>query len=305
MIRILFAATLLMGLYFQSSAQELIIPLYTGKVPNTKANSLQEKTERGNDGIERVSNVITPNLIVYRPAPDKVNGTSVIICPGGGYSILAIDHEGHQVARRFKEMGVTAFVLKYRLPNDASQNDKSIAPLQDAQQAFRVVRERAADFNLKPDQVGIMGFSAGGHLASTAGTHFARPVGEGAGNANVRPDFMILIYPVISFTDSLGHGGSRTNLLGKTPTPAQKRLYSNELQVTPRTPPTFLVHSGDDKGVKVQNSVQFYLACLRNGVPAEMHLYPKGGHGYGMDNKTTSDLWMDRLRNWMQANGWL
>jgi acetyl esterase/lipase len=278
-----------------------VIPLYRDKIPNSKPSTLQEKTETG-DGIVRVSNVTIPTLTVYRAA--QANGTAVVICPGGGYGILAIDHEGYQVARRFNEMGVTAFVLKYRLPNDVSQQDKTIVPLQDAQQAFRLVRQRAKEFGVNPDRVGVMGFSAGGHLASTVGTHFEKPVGEGADGTNVRPDFQILIYPVISFTDSLTHGGSRTNLLGKNMTPEGKKRYSNEMQVTPRTPPAFLVHSGDDETVKVQNSVQFYLACLRNGVPAEMHLYPKGGHGYGMNNKTTPDAWMDRLQNWMQANGW-
>ncbi len=296
------AVMLLATLSEPAAAQEPVIPLYRDKVPNSKSSTLQEKTETGDDGIVRVSNVTTPTLTVYRAA--QPNGTAVVICPGGGYGILAIDHEGYQVAKRFNEMGVTAFVLKYRLPNDASQVDKTIAPLQDAQQAFRLVRQRAKEFGVNPDRVGIMGFSAGGHLASTAGTHFEKPVGEGADGTNVRPDFQILIYPVISFTDSLTHGGSRNNLLGQSMTADQKKLYSNELQVTPRTPPAFLVHSGDDEAVKVQNSVQFYLACLRNGVPAEMHLYPKGGHGYGMNNKTTPDAWMDRLGNWLQANGW-
>ena len=291
---------LLATLSERAAAQEPVIPLYRDKVPNSKPSTLQEKTETG-DGIVRVSNVTIPTLTVYRAA--QPNGTAVVICPGGGYGILAIDHEGYQVAKRFNEMGVTAFVLKYRLPNDASQVNKTIVPLQDAQQAFRMVRQRAKEFGVNPDRVGVMGFSAGGHLASTVGTHFEKPVGEGADGTNVRPDFQILIYPVISFTDSLTHGGSRTNLLGKNMTADQKKLYSNELQVTPRTPPAFLVHSADDATVKVQNSVQFYLACLRNGVSAEMHLYPKGGHGYGMHNKTTPDAWMDRLENWLQASG--
>jgi acetyl esterase/lipase len=294
------AMMLLATLSERATAQEPVIPLYRDKIPNAKPSTLQEKTETG-DGIVRVSNVTIPTLTVYRSA--QANGTAVIICPGGGYGILAIDHEGYQVAKRFNEMGVTAFVLKYRLPNDASQQDKTIVPLQDAQQAFRLVRQRAKEFGVNSERVGVMGFSAGGHLASTAGTHFEKPVGEGADGTNVRPDFQILIYPVISFTDSLTHGGSRNNLLGKNMSPDRKKLYSNELQVTPRTPPAFLVHSGDDEAVKVQNSVQFYLACLRNGVPAEMHLYPKGGHGYGMHNKTTPDAWMDRLENWLQASG--
>ena len=239
------------------------------------------------------------------PAAGTANGTAVIICPGGGYARLSIDSEGYDVAKRLNEMGVTAFVLKYRLPNDQSQPDKSIAPLLDAQQALRLVRQQAAKYSLNPERIGMMGFSAGGHLAATAGTHFARPVGSNPGSASVRPAFLVLLYPVISFSDSLRNAGSCDNLLGKNPTADQVRLYSNELQVSAQTPPTFLVHAQDDKSVPVNNSIVFYQACLRHGVAAEMHLYPKGGHGFGMNNKTTSDLWTDRLRNWFEANGWL
>jgi len=202
-------------------------------------------------------------------------------------------------------MGVAAFVLKYRLPNDQTQPDKTIAPLLDAQQALRLVREQAAKYNLNPERIGLMGFSAGGHLAATAGTHFAQPAGANPGPTSVRPAFIMLIYPVISFSDSLAHKGSRSNLLGDAPTPDQVRLYSNELQVTAQTPPTFLVHAEDDTVVPVQNSLVFYQALHRHNVPAEMHLYPKGGHGFGMNNKTTKDQWVERLQNWLDANGWL
>ncbi|WP_317172851.1 alpha/beta hydrolase [Hymenobacter sp. HDW8] len=171
---------------------------------------------------------------------DKANGAGVVVCPGGGYTRLSIDHEGYDVAKRLNEMGVAAFVLKYRLPNDQSQPDKSIAPLLDAQQALRLVRQQASKFNINPNRVGIMGFSAGGHLASTAGTHFAQPIGQPTDKTtSVRPDFLVLMYPVISFTDSLMHKGSRTNLIGEQPTAAQIRLYSNETQVTAQTPPRF------------------------------------------------------------------
>jgi acetyl esterase/lipase len=214
-------------------------------------------------------------------------------------------HEGFDVAKRLNEMGVAAFVLKYRLPNDQTQPDKSIAPLLDAQQALRLVREQAAKYNLNPERIGLMGFSAGGHLAATAGTHFAQPAGPNPGPASVRPAFLMLIYPVISFSDSLSHKGSRSNLLGDSPAADQVRLYSNELQVTAQTPPTFLVHAEDDKVVPVQNSIVFYQALHRHNVPAEMHLYPQGGHGFGMNNKTTKDQWVERLQNWMDANGWL
>lgn len=281
-----------------------VLPLYTGSVPDSKPSQVQETSVTENGGL-RISNVIQPTLTVYTPPRDKANGTSVIICPGGGYSFLAMQHEGYDVARRLAELGITAFVLKYRLPNDRSQPDKAIAPLLDAQQALRLVRQLAPKYSLNPERIGLMGFSAGGHLAATAGTHFAQPVGDNPGPAPVRPAFLVLLYPVVSFQDSLAHKGSRDNLLGPTASPEQVRRYSNELQVSAQTPPTFLMHTEDDTVVPVQNSLVFYQALRRHGVPAEMHLYPKGGHGFGLNNTTTKDQWLDRLQNWLDANGWL
>ena len=299
--------SLLLSFFVVSFAQaqtQPIIPLYTGAVPDSKPSKVQE-TVVNEKGKIRISNVVQPTLTVYRAATDKANGTAVIICPGGGYARLAIDHEGYDVAKRFNEMGITAFVLKYRLPNEQSQPDKSIAPLLDAQQAIRLVRQRATEFGINPARVGLMGFSAGGHLASTAGTHFARPVGDTKDKTSVRPDFLMLLYPVISFSDSLMHAGSRNNLIGEKPTAEQTHQYSNELQVSAQTPPTFLVHAQDDKTVPVKNSLVFYEACLHHQVPVEMHLYPKGGHGFGMNNATTKDNWTDRLQHWLDAGGWL
>ena len=281
-----------------------VLPLYSGTVPDSKPSQVQETSAPEGDGMS-IANVIQPTLTVFLPAREKATGTSVIICPGGGYVRLAISKEGYDVAKRLNEMGVAAFVLKYRLPNDQSQPDKSIAPLLDAQQALRLVREQAPKYGLNPERIGIMGFSAGGHLAATAGTHFARPVGANPGPASVRPAFLVLIYPVISFTDSLKHAGSRDNLLGRAPAAEPVRQYSNELQVSAQTPPTFLVHAEDDNVVSVQNSLVFYQACLRHGVPVELHLYPQGGHGFGLNNKTTKDQWAERLQNWLAANGWL
>lgn len=286
------------------SAQS-VLPLYAGSIPNSMPSAVKETSETLATGGVRISNVVQPTLTVFRPARDQANGTAVVICPGGGYARLAIDHEGYDVAKRLAEWGITAFVLKYRLPNDQSQPDKATAPLMDAQQALRLVRQQAKEFGLNPARVGIMGFSAGGHLASTAGTHFAQPLGADKAGPSVRPDFQVLLYPVISFADTLMHAGSRNNLLGAAPAPEQVRLYSNELQVSAQTPPTFLMHAQDDKTVKVQNSLRFYEACLQHRVPVEMHLYPQGGHGFGMHNKTTKDEWMERLRNWLDAGGWL
>lgn len=281
-----------------------VLPLYSNSVPDSQPSQVKESTVTEGARIS-VSNVVQPTLTVYLPEPGRATGTAVVVCPGGGYARLAIGHEGYDVAKRLNEMGVAAFVLKYRLPNAQSQPDPSIAPLLDAQQALRLVRAQASKYNLNPDRIGIMGFSAGGHLAASAATRFAQPVGTNPGSESVRPAFAILVYPVISFSDSLMHKGSRDNLLGTSASVAQIREYSNELHVTTQTPPTFLVHAEDDKTVPVQNSLVYYQALARHAVPAELHVYPKGGHGFGLNNATTQDQWSDRLREWLAANGWL
>lgn len=275
------------------------MPLYNQVVPNSKTIPSRE-TVTVRDNVMRIAKVSVPSMTAYFPA--NPNGKSVIICPGGGYQILAFDKEGTRVAEVFNQWGYTAFVLKYRLPDDSSQLDKTVAPLMDAQQAIRTVRQNARAWGLDPARIGIMGFSAGGHLASTASTHFSMKTGyEGADTTSARPDFSILLYPVISFDTTITHMGSRTSLIGKNPTAEASVLYSNEKQVTAQTPPAFLVHAGDDKAVPVENSIRYYQACIKNGVKAEMHLYPAGGHGFGMYNKTTTDDWMQRLRNWLDA----
>jgi len=304
MKHLVLAALLLLGAAPMLHAQQ-VLPLYKGNIPDSKPNDVKETSVTLANGGVRISNVVQPTLTVFPASKEKATGTAMIVCPGGGYTRLSIDHEGYDVAKRLNDMGITAFVLKYRLPNDASQPDKSLAPLLDAQQAVRLVREQAAKFNVKPDRIGLMGFSAGGHLASTAGTHFTQPADEKASKTSVRPDFLVLLYPVISFNDSLAHAGSRDNLLGKNAAPTPLRLYSNELQVTDQTPPTFLVHAQDDKTVPVLNSVVFYEALTRHKVPAELHLYPQGGHGFGLHNKTTQDDWTERLHNWLVASNWL
>ncbi|MXV52306.1 prolyl oligopeptidase family serine peptidase [Pedobacter sp. HMF7647] len=286
-----------------STAQN-IIPLYKN-VPNSVAVENLEKTETAADGITRASKVSVPTLSVYQPEKGKANGTAVIICPGGGYAILSIVKEGYDIAKEFNKRGITAFVLKYRLPSDVTMKDKSIGPLQDAQQAIKLVRERAGEWNVDPAKIGIMGFSAGGHLASTAATHYNKAVIENSNNTSVRPDFQILMYPVISFTDSIAHKGSRENLLGKSAPAEQVKLYSNEEQITSTTPPAFLIHCEDDNVVPVLNTIWYYEALIKNKIPSEMHIYPKGGHGFGLNNKSTSDQWFDRCINWMQSSGLL
>ncbi len=277
------------------------IKLYPKGVPNSKAApaGYAEKNENN-----RVSMVTDPVIAPFFPEKGKANGTAVIICPGGGYSRLAMDHEGTAVAKKFNDIGVTAFVLTYRLPSDAIMVDKTIGPLQDAQRAIQILRERAQEWGINPSRIGIVGFSAGGHLASTAITHFDKAVIDNKSNISLRPDFGVLIYPVISF-GPIGHTGSKDNLIGKTPTPEMVDLYSNEKQVTANTPPAFLVHAEDDKTVPVMNSIVFYEAMVKAGVKGELHLFQAGGHGFGLINKTTKAEWFNNCKDWMDANGWL
>lgn len=301
-MKIIFILLALYGTMKMSNAQS-IVKLYPDRIPNEIPGPDNEtKTD---DGIVRISNITRPTLTVYLPPKDRANGTAVVICPGGGYGINAFQHEGVDVAKQLSAAGVAGIVLKYRLPNDKVMKDKSIGPLQDAQQAIKMVREHAMEWNIDPSKIGVAGFSAGGHLASTAGTHFSKVLIDNPEKTSVRPDFMILLYPVISFTDSLGHTGSRNNLIGNSPTQALIKLYSNELQVTKQTPPTFIVHAGDDASVKVENSLRFYESLKKNGVSAELFIYPKGGHGFGLVNPTSPDRWMDRCLDWMKSNGWL
>jgi acetyl esterase/lipase len=296
---------LLFLLFLSTTMAQQILPLYT-TIPNSKTDpSVKEKSETTKEGILLISEVVEPTLTVFLPAKGKGNGTAVVICPGGGYWIVAAGHEGYDVAKEFAAVGVAAFVLKYRLPDSRIQINPEIAPLQDAQRAIQLVRERAKEWNINPSRVGIMGFSAGGHLASTVGTKFNQPVIETKAEINLRPDFMILIYPVISSDTLIAHKGSFEKLLGKNSSNEKLSLYSNEKQVTAQTPPTFLVHASDDDGVSALNSTVFYEALLKSKVPAELHVYQNGGHGFGMKNPTTKDAWMDRLMNWMRANKWL
>lgn len=287
-------------LVFMMHAQTTF-PLYEGEIPNSKPVKDQELTKEWN-GIKVIEKISNPKITMY-PPKGKANGTSVIIFPGGGYWVNAIQHEGIDVANKLNEAGITAFVVKYRIPDSTYMTDKKTGPLQDAQQAIAYVRKNASKWNLKPDRIGIMGFSAGGHLASTAGTHFEKPVLDYG--VSVRPDFMILVYPVISFQTNIGHLGSRDQLIGPDITEDNVTLYSNELQITDKTPPTFLVHAVDDDAVPVANSIVFFQNLVSKKIPAELHVYQEGGHGFGLVNKTSKDLWLERCRNWMDSNGWL
>jgi len=245
-----------------------------------------------------------PSLTPFLLAKGSGPGTAVIICPGGGYQNLAMDKEGYQVAHWLNSIGVSAFVLQYRL----GPRYHHPSELQDAQRAIRLVRSRAAEYGLQADRIGIMGFSAGGHLASTAGTHFDAGNPQAADpidRAGSRPDFLVLCYPVISFT-SYVHRGSMTFLLGENPDPKLVERLSNELQVTAQTPPAFLFHTDADKTVPVENSVLFYLAMRKAGVPAELHVYEHGSHGVGLAQSDPAlSSWPGRLADWLRGRGLL
>jgi acetyl esterase/lipase len=295
---------LVAGLLLQNlSMGQTVMPLYK-TVPNSKQDATySEKAVMGKDGVTRISKVTNPTITVFRPVKNMDQHTAVIICPGGGYEYLSFSKEGTEIAQTLIKWGITAIVLKYRLPSDAIMKDKSIGPLQDAQRAIQLIRINAKQWNIDPSKIGIMGFSAGGSLAATASTHFDRAVIANVDNISLRPDFSVLAYPVVSMQKDITHMGSRNALLGKNPGPALVNDFSNELQVGAKTPPAFLVQASDDRAVSPENSIKYYEALLKNNVPAELHLYQNGGHGFGQ--KLSEDQWMNRLKSWMEHNHYL
>lgn len=246
-----------------------------------------------------------PSVTIYRPEADKAVDTAVVVYPGGGYAMLAIDHEGQQIAHWLNSLGITAFVVQYRL------GPRYHHPVEwhDGQRGVRYARSRAAEFGFAPNHVGIWGFSAGGHLASTVETHFDNgnpSAGDPIDRESSRPDFAILSYPVVSMKEPYVHHGSREHLLGDHPDPALVDLLSNETQVTPQTPPTFLFHTTTDAVVPVENSIQFYLALRKNNVPAELHVFEQGPHGVGLAaTDATLSIWPTLLANWLRTRGLL
>jgi acetyl esterase/lipase len=298
-----FGLLLSVAMLFSSSAfsQETPVRLYPNGVPNSKPAPDAYKEKR--EGYS-VSQVTDPTITPYFPAKGQANGTAVIVFPGGGYINLTVTYEGADIAEAFNKIGVTAFVVKYRLPDDRIMVDKTIGPLQDAERAIQIVRERASEWGIDPHKIGIIGFSAGGHLASTLATHYNQVVINNKNQTSLRPDFAMLIYPVITF-GPYAHNGSKENLLGKNPSQKLVDLYSNEKQVTADTPPCFLVHAEDDGAVPVQNALLFYDAMIKNKVKGEMHLFEEGGHGFGMNNPKNTDKWFDWAANWMKENGFL
>ncbi|CAD0004350.1 alpha/beta hydrolase [Flavobacterium salmonis] len=296
---------LLFGITINLHSQNEILSIWN-KIPdeiNTPDYKEKEVIKEGK--IQRTSQVIVPTLSVFLPKETKPNQTAVLIFPGGGYAHLSMEKEGTNVAEWLNSLGITAFVVKYRLPSDLIMKNKSIGPLQDAQEAIRYVRSNAAKWNIDPDKIGTIGFSAGGHLASTLATHFNDKVYESKFNSSARPDFSLLIYPVISMDNNISHKGSQTNLLGKKPSQILIDNFSNDKKITSQTPPTFLVHASDDSAVLPENSINYYLALKKNNVSAELHIYEKGGHGFGLGTKDTSQFWINDCKEWLKINHYI
>jgi len=281
-------------------AQDQVIPLYPYGIPNSKKVPPDYIEQTDSSGL--ISNVSVPTMQAYFPEKDKANGTAVIIFAGGGYFVLA-PKKCVELANAFNALGVAAFVVKYRLPSDKIMKDKTIGPLQDAQTAIKIVRKRAGEWNINPLKIGMMGLSAGGHLVSTAGTQLNRVVIENNENISLRPDFMILLYPVIIYDPYIFR--TRENLIGKTPSRQALNLYSTNRHVSAKTPPTYLVHAADDDVIPVKNSMSFYEAMLKAGVPGELHILQSGGHGFGISDSENKSNWFPSCLNWMQKNGLL
>ncbi|MCX6260303.1 MAG: alpha/beta hydrolase [Bacteroidia bacterium] len=301
----LLSAVLISLLTVSGFSQTLTLKLWPDGIPGSKTDpSYVEKITTTDGRITRCEKVVTPDLTVFLPAPEKANGAAVLICPGGGYGVLAFDHEGNAIAKWLNDNGIAGIILKYRLPSDQIMIDKSIGPLQDAHEAMRVIRRNAVSWKINPDRVGVIGFSAGGHLASTLSTHYAEKVYDVKDNTSARPNFSLLIYPVVSFDTVITHRGTRNNLIGLNPDIKQVQRFSNELQITADTPPAFLVHSADDKAVPVMNSIGYFRGLQKNNIPVELHIFQKGGHGYGLSpNGGTESSWPGLCIKWLKAMG--
>lgn len=279
-------------------AQDFKLKVWPNGAPDSNGMTQPEETYEG----KHVRNVSEAEIYVYLPKIGINTGAAMVICPGGGYIWEAMDHEGYKMAEWLTNQGVAGIVLKYRLPYGHDQ-----IPLEDVQRALRIVRQKAAEWGINPAKVGVAGSSAGGHLASTAGTKFdtGNPTAtDPVDRFSCRPDFMLLLYPVISFREEFGHMGSRINLIGPGNKWELVEKYSNELQVTPETPPTFLVLADDDTTVPPRNSIEFYLALKKYNIPAEMHIFRNGGHGFGMNkNNLPVDQWPNLFAEWMKTEG--
>lgn len=291
-----------------SFSQDMVLPLYPEGIPCASAN--EQKVREVNNGSERrISAVQTPEIAVYLPAKSKATGTGVVICPGGGYWVLAWDWEGSWMAKWLNEMGIAAFVLKYRLPGWENEECHDKVALMDAQRAMRLVRSKAVDWRLDPDRIGVMGFSAGGHLASTLSTHF--DAGQPAASLALdrfssRPDFSILMYPVVSMDTTIAHMGSRKNIIGENPSAELAEYYSNEKQITAETPPALLIHADNDRGVVPENSIAYYQGLRQHGIPAALHIFESGGHGFSFGKgRGDVEIWPKVAEKWLAGRGLL
>jgi len=286
-------------------AQDKKIPLWEGQIPGEIIVNREENEVYKDNELQSTSDVTDPTISIFTPTDVKANGTSVIIFPGGGYSHLSMNKEGKKVAKWLNSFGITAYLLKYRMPSDLTMRDKTIGPLQDAQEAVRMVRRNAKKWNLESNKIGVIGFSAGGHLAATLSTNFSEITYESVDNTSPRPDFTILIYPVISMKNEIANKGSKEKLLGLNPSEELIKKFSSDLNVNSTTPNTFIAHATDDQSVPVENSINYYLALKNNKIQCELHLYEKGGHGFGLGVLDTSKNWTQDCENWMKCNGYL
>jgi acetyl esterase/lipase len=282
-------------------SQNFKLPLWENHIPNQNNIKVEELIDTSD--LIRIKEVDKPIIEVYLPSKKNISGEAVVIFPGGGYSILAYVWEGTDIAKWLNANGICAIVVKYRLPHSANNIEGRLSPFLDAQRALRLTRFHAKEWNIDPNKIGIIGFSAGGHLASTLGTHFNDNffITDKIDSISCRPDFMILMYPVITFKEPSLHTGSRHFLIGDSADSSLVNYYSNELHVTKDTPPTFLVHAGDDKAVPVENSIMFYNKLKENGVSAEMHIFREGGHGFGLAlGKGRLAQWKDLCISWIK-----
>jgi acetyl esterase/lipase len=288
-----------------SNAQQKTMNIWPGGIPGLVFNdSYVEKSSMTEGIISRFEKTTNPMLYIFLPPKEKATGTAVLICPGGGYAALAFGHEGNAIASWLNDNGIAGIILKYRLPSDLIMKDKSIGPLQDAQEAMRIIRRNAVMWNIDPKKIGVIGFSAGGHLASTLSTHYTEKVYDATDTISARPDFSLLIYPVITMDASFTHAGSRKNLIGENPSDDAIKRFSNELQVDENTPPAFMVHSADDQTVPVKNSIVYYEQLVKYKIPSELHIFQKGGHGYGLGgSRDTQSAWPDLCISWLKASG--
>jgi acetyl esterase/lipase len=292
--------TIFLFLTLSTQAQVKIIKVWPGKIPNSIINkTYKEQDLTYKNGIYRIKRVKVPTLMIF--TPQNGNGSAVVICPGGGYGHLAYAKEGVDIAKRFNKMGVMAFILKYRLPSDSIMKNKSIGPLQDAQEAVRIVRRNSKEWKINPEKIGVIGFSAGGSLASLLCTHYNDKI-YNCDFTSAKPDFSILLYPVISMKEEITHMGSRKNLLGVKPSEKEIKYFSSELNVRPDTPPAFLALAENDKTVPIQNSIDYFLALKKYDIPAELHIFQSGGHGFGLGKKgETESYWPVLVKNWLKS----